>query len=112
MGVVVGFAGPNGGFVELDALVAGAAEDHGAHAAVSDRQGFHPELGRLLIPKNLCWCGEREEGQQGNNAGGTHKRRCPGGSDRRLGVPAADNQLFMATGARSRLAMTRSIMPY
>ena len=46
VGVVVGLAGPDGTLVELDALVRGAAEDHGAHAAVADGQGVGPQIRR------------------------------------------------------------------
>ena len=51
MGVVVGFAGPDGLLVELDAFVRGAAEDHGAHAAIADRQGVGPQIGGLAYQR-------------------------------------------------------------
>ena len=51
VGIVVGLAGPDGAFVELDSFVRGAAENHGAHAAVADRQGFDPEVGGLFVPE-------------------------------------------------------------
>ena len=68
MRVVVRLAGPDGLFVELDALVRDAAEDHGAQAAVAHRQGFHPELGGLAIPeRKRSWAKRR--GGQGRMAG-------------------------------------------
>ena len=52
VGVGVGLAGPDGVFVELDALVGDAAEDHGAEVAVADGQGFAPIGGGLVIPQH------------------------------------------------------------
>ena len=67
MGVVVGLAGPDGTLVELDALVRGAAEDHGAHAAVADGQGVGPENGGLVVPEGEGgWLGDRG-GPRGKN---------------------------------------------
>ena len=48
---VVGAAGPEGFFVELDDLVAGATEYHRAEAAIPDRKGLVPVFGGLPVPE-------------------------------------------------------------
>ena len=51
--VVVRTAGPEGGFVERDALVLHASEHVAAHVAVADEQAVQPHLaGRLVIPQD------------------------------------------------------------
>ena len=90
MGVVVGFAGPDGMLVELDALVGGAAEDHGAHAAVADGQGFGPESGGLVVP-------ESEGGSWADGGGAASK------------VASARRQLFHRDRAGREACPTTSV---
>ena len=48
---VVGRSGPQGVFVELQAFLGDAAENHGAQAAIADGQGFDPRTRRLGVPQ-------------------------------------------------------------
>ena len=50
---IVGMTGPEGVFVEGDALVRRAAEEHRAERTVADRERFRPGGGRLGIPELL-----------------------------------------------------------
>ncbi len=50
--VVVGAAGPEGAFVECDALALHAAKDHRAHQPVAHRQRLEPVGGGLAIPEH------------------------------------------------------------
>ena len=58
MRVIVRLAGPDGAFVELDALLGRAAEDHCAQPAVADRQSFFPLDGGLAVPEGSRTLGE------------------------------------------------------
>jgi hypothetical protein len=51
MGVIVWSARPDSLFVELNALVLHAAEDHGAEPSVTHRQSIRPQLRRLDVPE-------------------------------------------------------------
>ena len=46
-------AGPQGLFVELDAFLRRAAEDHRAHPPVADGQSLQPVGGGFVIPEKI-----------------------------------------------------------
>ena len=52
MVVLAGVPGPDRLLVELDLLALGAAEDHGAEAAIADRQRLDPARRRLPVPED------------------------------------------------------------
>ena len=52
MRVVVRLARPDGVLVELYAFVRSAAEDHGAHVPVADRESVGPQDGGLIVPES------------------------------------------------------------
>ena len=51
VGVVAWTAGPECVFVELDAVVGSATEDHATEAAIADGKGCHPVVGRFVVPE-------------------------------------------------------------
>ena len=75
VGVVAWSACPEGVFVELDAVVSGTTEDHGAEATVADGECFHPVAGRFVVPEfggtgDGWFVGLGGEGQEGNQEEG------------------------------------------
>lgn len=58
-------AGPEGGFVELEAFGGDAAEDHGAEAAIADRQGLDPLAGGLVVTEEVLGGGGGSGGGEG-----------------------------------------------
>ena len=64
--VLVRLAGPDRDFVELDQFGRRAAEDHRPQAAVADRQGIRPFLGRAIVPQN-SFTGRQATGDHGDH---------------------------------------------
>ena len=51
VGIGVGLAGPYGLFIELEAVKCRDSEDHSPQPSVTYRKGFHPFIGRFIIPE-------------------------------------------------------------
>ena len=48
--VVVGGTAPEGIFIQLDGVTLHTTIDHGSQSAIAQGQGFHPVVGRLVVP--------------------------------------------------------------
>ncbi|OPZ95234.1 MAG: hypothetical protein BWY72_02207 [Bacteroidetes bacterium ADurb.Bin416] len=68
-GIVVGRSGPNGFFVELNAIGHRSGKNHGAHTAVADGQGCIPVGGGLIIPQGQIVGVSKRTEQQGESLG-------------------------------------------
>ena len=62
-GVVVRASCPDGLFVELELLGCGVAVEHRAQTSVTQREGFRPDMRRLVVPQLVLLCLQREKRQ-------------------------------------------------